>query len=137
MTSRRIDFEGLRPDDILALPQEEVEALILNGKPISFRAGSAEILAQFSIVGDTLRLDLVHIEGGGEGVLPALVVLANRYARIRGLTAIEWRVDAVNCVRPNQKLRRVLERRGFAIADVENLGRVFYKRDVLCLETPE
>lgn len=122
----QIRFDGLTPEDILDMPGDEFDGLIANGEPISFRAGPAEILAQISQTEDAIRIDLVHIEGGGEGVLPALTSLAIRFARKRRLKEIEWRVDAVSCVRPNLKLRRVLERRGFEITSVLGIGLVYF-----------
>ena len=115
--------EGLTPDQFLALPREEVQALILCGEPLVFRAGSADVLGRFWVAGDRLVLELGHIDGGGEGVLPALASLAVRYSRREGLRALEWRVHAVNCPNPNLKLRRLLDRRGFRVTDVPGSGR--------------
>jgi len=44
----------------------------------------------------------------------------------RGLSAVEWIVHAVNCARPNPKLRRVLERRGFEVRDIAGIGEAYY-----------
>ena|SRR5687767_1424313 len=59
-----------------------------------------------------------HTFGGGEGVLPAIGSLAERYARNHGLEAIEWLVHALTCAHPNLDLRRILERRGFERHDL-------------------
>ena len=32
----------------------------------------------------------------------------------------------LNCAEPNLKLRRVMERKGFQIADVEGIGKAYY-----------
>jgi hypothetical protein len=108
-------FEGYTEDELLALPKEQIEAMILTGQPVIFRAGSATILGEFRVEGNRLRIELAQIEGGGEGVLVAIRALARRYAQLHQLAAIEWVVDAVHCAQPNLKLRRVLERRGFVI----------------------
>jgi hypothetical protein len=55
-------------------------------------------------------------------VLPTIAALAEQYARRRGLAAVNWRVHALNCASPNPQLRRVLERRGFVVADVPGTG---------------
>jgi hypothetical protein len=66
--------------------------------------------------------------GEARGALPALASLASRYAQRQKLEAIEWRVHAVHCARPNPKLRRVLERRGFAVRDVSGVGECYTLR---------
>jgi hypothetical protein len=44
-----------------------------------------------------------------------------------GLKKVEWVVHALNCAEPNLKLRRVMERRGFQIIDVEGVGKAYYQ----------
>jgi hypothetical protein len=39
---------------------------------------------------------------------------------------VEWVVHALNRAEPDLKLRRVMERRGFGITDVEGVGRAYY-----------
>lgn len=131
MGARPITLDGLTPDEVLALPDD---ALVLCGEPLVFRAGTADILGRFWVSRDTLVLELGHIDGGGEGVLPALAALAERYARRRGLAALDWRVHALNCARPNPKLRRVLQRRGFKVADVPGTGPCYHQVQPVWLE---
>jgi hypothetical protein len=119
-------IEGYTPDELLALPDEQIAAWIFTGGPVVFRAGSAEVLGEFAIRADRLVVELAQIEGGGEGVLPALWLLAGRYASLRGLPQVEWIVHAVHCAQPNPKLRRVLERRGFTLREVPGHGEAFY-----------
>lgn len=129
MAKREILFDGLSEEQILSLPGDEVEQLILLGKPLVFRAGSATILGLFRISDRRLVIELAQIEGGGEGVLIAIASLASRYARLRQLTGVEWIVHAVTCAKPNLKLRRVLERRGFVIKQVAGVGEAYYLLD--------
>lgn len=119
-------IEGYLPDEILALPDEQIEGLVLTGQPLVIRAGSAEILGQFRVGGDYLVVELAQIEGGGEGVLPTLWLLAERYARQRGLRGVEWIVHALHCAAPNPKLRRVLELRGFTVQEIPRAGEAYY-----------
>ena len=102
---------------------------MLCGRPIVFRAGSAEILGEFKINDESLIVELAQIDGGGEGILPTLTSLAQRYAKKRGLQKVEWIVHALNCAEPNLKLRRVMERRRFQIVDIEGGGQAFYLVD--------
>jgi hypothetical protein len=125
--AKPILIEGYEPDDILNLPDEQVEAYVFAGTPLLFKAGSAEILGEFRLHPDRLTVELAQIEGGGEGVLPTLTALAERYASRRGLNQVEWIVHAVNCAKPNLKLRRVLERRGFSVRDIPEFGTAYYK----------
>jgi hypothetical protein len=119
-------IEGCTPDEILHLNDEYVEALVLTDTPLVMQAGSAQILGQFRIRDNYLVLELAHIDGGGEGVLPTLWVLSERYAKKRGLNGVEWLVHATNCAAPNPKLRQVLERRGFIVRDVPGVGETYY-----------
>jgi len=124
---RQVNIEGYTPDEILSLPDEQLDGFVLAGEPLVFRAGSAEILGEFKIRGGSLLVELAQIDGGGEGVLPVLTSLAHRYAQRRGLEKVEWVVHALNCAKPNPKLRRVMERRGFVVTDVEGVGKAYYR----------
>ncbi len=128
---REIRFEGFTEDEILALPPDQVRALVLTGEPLVFRVGSATLLGEFRMSGDRLVIELAQIQEGGEGVLLGLGALSRRYAALHKLAAVEWIVHAVSCARPNLKLRRVLERRGFAIRRLEGVGDAYYYVDVV------
>ena len=123
--SREITIEGYSPEEILSLPQEEIDVLVFCDEPLVFRAGTAQILGQFHIKYDTLVVELAQIEGGGEGVLPILWSLSERYAQRRGLHLVEWIVHAVTCAKPNMKLRRILELKGFVVEDVPGVGEAY------------
>lgn len=121
-SSHPILIEGFTPDEILELSDD----LLLTGKPVIFRAGTAQILGEFRRSGSRLTVELAQIDGGGEGVLSTLSSLVERYARQRGLAEVEWIVHAVNCANPNLKLRRMLERRGFQIHALDGGAQVYY-----------
>jgi hypothetical protein len=108
-------LEGCTIDEILGLPSEELQAIVLRDEPLVFKAGSANLLGKFNVADGTLFMELAHIDGGGEGALPALAALANPYAAREKLGFVEWRVHAVHCAKPNLKLRRVLERRALHV----------------------
>jgi hypothetical protein len=127
MTEKRsVTIEGYTANEILALPDEQLDVFVFVGEPMLFRVGTATILGEFRIVEDRLVAELAQIDGGGEGVLPALWVLVERFAARRGLSSVEWIVHAVNCVRPNPKLHRVLERRGFEVREIEGIGEAYH-----------
>ena len=128
-------FEGLTEDEILSLSRTTVEQLILIGEPLVLRVGSAELLGSFQTKANRLVVELAQIDGGGEGVLMSLGSLARRYAILHELSAIEWIVHAVSCAKPNLKLRRVLEHRGFVVKQVEGIGEAYYSLDSLNLST--
>jgi hypothetical protein len=131
MTKHKILFEGFSGDEILRLPAEAIEGMILLGEPFVFRAGSATILGSFKVDNDILVIELAHIEGGGEGILIALGSLARRYAEMKKLSSIEWVIHAVTCAKPNLKLRKILERRGFVVEQVRGLGSAYHLIDKL------
>lgn len=126
---RDLRIEGYSPDEILGLPDEEIDAFVFTDEPFVFRAGSAEILGEFAVRSDRLVVELAQIDGGGEGVLPALWTLARRVAARRGVGKVEWIVHAVRCADPNPKLRRILTLRGFAIRDVPGIGEAYWFLD--------
>jgi hypothetical protein len=121
-------IEGYAPDEILAFSNEQIDAFVFAGEPLVFKIGSATILGEFRRSADTLTLELAQIDGGGEGVLPTLWTLANRYALANQLTYVEWVVHAINCAKPNLKLRRILGKMGFTIQDVPGIGEAYYLR---------
>jgi hypothetical protein len=124
-------IEGYTPEEILGLPPEQFKDFVFTGKPLVFKAGSAQVLGEFALRDKRLVIELAHIDGGGEGALPTIAVLAEKYARLNNLEAVEWIVHAIHCAKPNLKLRRVLERRGFQIQEVPGYGQAFYlKKDL-------
>jgi hypothetical protein len=118
-------IEGMSAQELLSLPTAELDALLLGPERIVFSVGTAEVLGSFRVQKHSLTVELGHIDGGGEGVLRALYLMATRFAKDRGLLQVEWLVHAVSCPRPNPKLRRVLEKRGFSVEDVPGTGRVY------------
>ena len=125
MKKRHILIEGFTPDELMTLPEHELEALILINEPIVFKAGSAEILGKIYLKPNTLVVELAQIDGGGKGILPSLWLLAGRYAQKRQLQTVEWLVHAVNCAQPNPKLQRILEKKGFQVQDLPETGEVY------------
>ena len=126
MSRHEVKFEGLTEQEILDLPKDQVSALALIGQPIVLRAGSATILGSFKQTAGRLVIELAQIDGGGEGVLISLASLAKRYAKLNGLAELEWIVHAVTCAKPNLKLRRVLELRGFVVRRIEGVGEAYH-----------
>lgn len=124
--TRQILIEGLPADEIMALPDAELETLVMTDVPIVFTVGSAELLGKFRVESAKLVVELGHIDGGGEGVLPLLWRLSECYARRRGLEQIEWIVHALTCESPNLKLQRILERRGFEAKEISGSGLVYW-----------
>lgn len=120
-----IRIEGCTPDELLALSDEEIDGLILCDRPVAFRIGSAEVLGQFRACEERLVVELAHIEGGGEGVLVTVGALADRFARRRSLSQVEWIVHAVSCARPNPRLRPLLERMGFTVEEIPGIGKAY------------
>jgi hypothetical protein len=124
--SGQITIEGFTVEELLSLPEDEFEKFVFCGEPVAFKAGSAEVLGQFRIDADSLIIELAHIDGGGEGVLIAIWLLAERWAASRNLTKVEWIVHALHCARPNPKLRRVLDLKGFKVEEIPGIGEVYH-----------
>ena len=125
MAQRIVTIEGFTPDEILSIPDADLDAWVFSATPIVFRAGTAEVLGQFQVANSRMTAELAHIDGGGEGVLPALTTVLRRIAERRGLKEIEWLVYATNCAKPNPKLKRVLERSGYTVATDVKRGELY------------
>ena len=108
-----------------------VRELVQAGRPIVFRAGSATVLAEVSVDGGRLIVELAHVDGGGEGVLPTLWRFGHAYARGQAFCEFEWLVHATRCARPNPRLPQVLERMGFRVEDLPVRGLVYRRLDRL------
>jgi hypothetical protein len=121
-----VRFEGYTADEILAWPVGQIRALVVRDEVLVMRIGSATVLGKFAIREMRLVVELAQIEEGGEGVLLALGSMARRYARREELEAVEWIVHAVTCAKPNEKLRRVLERRGFVVRRLDGVGEAYH-----------
>ena len=120
----------------MALPERELEAFIFIDEPIVFKAGSAEILGKICLKPDTLVVELAQIDGGSEGILPSLWLLAGCYAQKRRLQTVEWLVHAVNCAQPNLKLKRILEKKGFQVQNLPETGEVYrFRQEVSNLKS--
>lgn len=119
-----MDIEGITLAELRAMPLEDVETLLAFGRPITFRMGSATILAEFNREGEVLQVNLAHIDEGGEGVLVRLWKLIETYARASGDQAIDWDVHALTCAAPNPRLRQFLDGKGFVPHDDGQHGPV-------------
>jgi hypothetical protein len=62
----KITFAGLTADELLGLPEDELDALVLTGRPMVFDVGSAQVLGSIAISDSRLRIELAQIDGGGE-----------------------------------------------------------------------
>ena len=131
MNHKKILIEGYSTEEILALPDEQLDQFIFCDEPVVFAVGTAEVLGQFARTVDHLIIELAHIDGGGEGVLPTIGALATKYARRESLDVIDWRVHAINCSKPNAKLKRLLELRGFEMKEIEGTGLCYQKTESL------
>ncbi len=119
-----MDIEGVNLAEFRQMPLGDIDVLLAFGRPITFRMGTAEILAEFNNRGEWLQVNLGHIDDGGEGVLVRLWKLIETYARTKGYAAIDWNVHALTCARPNPRLQQFLRARGFAEHDDGQHGPV-------------
>jgi hypothetical protein len=126
-----MEIEGLSPEALKALPTDDFEALLAFGRPITFRMGTATVLAEFNKNDGDLTVNLAHIDGGGEGVLASLWKLIASYTRERGYHSLVWNVHALTCANPNPRLQRFLRNQGFEEANSEKHGRVLTLRQPL------
>lgn len=126
-----MEIEGLSIDALKALAPNDLDELLAFGRPITFRMGTATILAEFNRVDDALCVNLAHIDGGGEGVLLSLWKLIADYAKERQYLSLVWNVHALTCANPNPRLQRFLQAQGFNETSDEKHGRVLSLRQPL------
>lgn len=119
-----MNIEGLTVDELKALPPQDIDALLAFGRPITFRMGTATILAEFNKEGSDLLVNLAHIDDGGEGVLVLLWKLIETYAKERDCESIRWNVHALTCANPNPRLQQFLRKYGFTETQNDMHGRV-------------
>lgn len=119
-----VDIEGVSLAEFRRMPLADIDILLAFGRPITFRMGTAEILAEFNRAGGQLQVNLAHIDDGGEGVLVRLWKLIESYARAKGDAAIDWNVHALTCASPNPRLLQFLRDKGFAEHDDGQHGPV-------------
>ena len=126
MKSFNIEGESLK--EILAWPEHYFDELVLIDDPIVLNIGTAEVLGQFAIKDNILVVELAQIDGGGEGVLPAISRIAKRVAKMKSIKTIDCVVHAINCAEPNLKLRSHLVKTGFEIKNVPGKGDAYFKK---------
>ena len=128
-----MEIEGLSIRALKALSKSEQDALLAFGRSITFRIGTANILAEFNRSESELSVNLAHVDGGGEGVLLLLWKAVESYALDRGYASLQWYVHALTCAKPNPRLQQFLRTRGFLEIDHKTYGRIFVFRQSLSL----
>ena len=123
-----INIEGESLKEILQWPENYFDDLVLINDPIVLNIGSAEVLGQFAVNDNELIVELAQIDGGGEGVLPVISRVAKHLAKLKSLKTIYCIVHAINCAKPNLKLREHLVKTGFEIKNVPGKGEAYVKR---------
>lgn len=132
--SRRneILIDGLSAEELLSWSDSpEFQEIVFTDEAVIFRAGTSQVLGQFKKDDDKLRIVLSHIEGGGEGVLLTLMNLVRKFGKKQELKEIEWIVHAVDCPKPNPRLPRILELKGFHVFEDPLDGQVYRQLEML------
>jgi hypothetical protein len=129
-------IEGYTPDELLDALVPDLAAEVLSGRPLIARVGTADILLALRLDNDVLTAEIAHVDGGGEGALPTLFGLIKRLAESQDVRIVRWHILAARCARPNPRLRPILERCGFALAEPPSFGLCFQREDILRADTP-
>ena len=128
----RLLIDGMSELELLELAKDkEFQEIIFMDKPLIFTAGTSEILGQFKREEDSMEIILSHIDGGGEGVLLRITNLFREFGKQQGINEIDWIVHAADCPKPNPKLKRILELKGFEMVNHERDGLVYQKVEQL------
>jgi len=125
-------IDGLSQDDLLkTLADPAFEAMVFHDEPIIFSVGTSTLLTHFHKTDSALRVEISHIEGGGEGVLLALSSTLKQYGKQQHLSTLHWYIHATDCIAPNPKLGKILILKGFVIQEDEKRGEVYYLAETL------
>ncbi len=125
---RKITIEGFRPEEIVALPDDQVHEFVFHAGPVVFRVGEVEIRGEFLRETDRLVAVLTRIGPGGETLIPSLAALLSRYARLRQVPWIDWKVCTSGGNAPPKALIHHLVQRGFILADATPSAEVYQYR---------
>ncbi|GGZ42309.1 hypothetical protein [Asticcacaulis endophyticus] len=120
-----LDIEGVTLSELREMSRKDQDALVAFDRPLTFRMGTATILTQFEQSDGGLIVNLVHIDGGGEGILLRLWKLIDQWAKQREYGFVRWNVFAATCTTPNPRLQFFLQAKGFAECDDAKHGRIF------------
>jgi hypothetical protein len=126
MNNKEIKVEGYTKEEINNFSDEMIDAYLFTGETIILKIGTAEILGIFQIMNNRIIIELAQIDGGGEGILPLISSLIEKFAVRRNIKEIEWIVHALNCAKPNKRLHKILELKGFIIEDVPNYCKAYH-----------
>jgi len=125
---RKITIEGFRPEEIVALPDDQVHEYVFRDGHVVFRVGEVEIRGEFRRETDRLVAMLLRISPGGETLIPSLAALLSRYARLRQIPWIEWEVHATGWTAPPEDLIHLLVQRGFTPTNAASPPAVYRYR---------
>lgn len=134
--NNQILIDGMNEEELIRLSRsKEIQDLIFADIPVVFKAGTSDILGQFRKTEDELLITLSQIIGGGEGILIKIMNLFRRFAKENNYQKITWKVHAVDCPKPNPKLKKILELKGFEIVIDEIDGQIYQKIEQLSANT--
>src|ERR1700732_1829907 len=92
----KVLFEGLKEEEILDLPKETVEHLILLGEPIVFRVGSATLLGSFKVNCNHLVVELAPDRGRRQRRAGVCGFAGETIFQAAYIVGCEWIVHAVS-----------------------------------------
>lgn len=130
----KILIDGMREEELVQLSKsKDIQELIFADIPVVFQAGTSDILGQFKRTENELIITLSQIIGGGEGILIKIMNLFRKFAKENDFERIIWKVHAVDCPKPNLKLRKVLELKNFEVVVDGIDGEIYQKIEELSL----
>ncbi len=119
------DVASYAVDELQAMSQRDLDALLGSGRPIDIRFATGRLRGRFGVADGTLRVEVSEIDGGGDAMLMTFSTGCRNLARQRGIGKIEWLVHAAACAAPNRRLQQVLPARGFTLQDVQGVGQAY------------
>ena len=116
-------------EDLQKMPEQDLVALLSNGRPIDIRFGNGRLRGRFGVVDGALRVEVMELEGGGDGMLMTFSNGCRNMARQRAIRKIDWLVHAAASEGANQRLQQVLTTRGFTLQDVQGVGQAYRRTE--------
>lgn len=123
---RKISIEGFRPEEIVALPDDQIHEYVFQGDHVVFVVGTVEIHGEFRRQDDRLVALLTQISHAGEDIIPSVAALLSRYARLRQIPRIDWEIHTNTNAERDGNLEQALAERGFRV-EIDSVGGKIYR----------
>lgn len=123
------NVESYSMGQLAALPRARLSELVSAGSPIDVRFGDDRVRARFTVIDSAVRIEVLEVVAGTDGVLLNFANGCRNLARQSGVQQIDWLVHAAACAEPNERLQGALTSRGFILQNVPEIGQAYRRSE--------